>query len=180
MSWDGDAEQIRTVTWQDPLLSSTAARQMDGLTFLRTMLEGGLPMPPIMRLIGITMVSVEEGRVVFGLEPQEFHYNPIGSVHGGVACTMLDSAMGCAVHSVLPAGSGYTTVELTATLVRPITLDTGRLRCEGSTIHVGGRMATAEGRLTDLNGKLYAHGTTVCMLFRPGTDQVAEGKVEVS
>jgi uncharacterized protein (TIGR00369 family) len=121
-------------------------------------------------------VEVEEGRVVFEVEPAEYHYNPIGAVHGGLACTLADSAMGCAVHSTLPAGVGYTTVEIKTNLLRPISVRTGTLRCEGTTIHVGGRIATAEARLTDAAGKLYAHATTTCMIFRDGSGERSVGE----
>lgn len=113
---------------------------------------------------------------MFACEPAEYHYNPIGTVHGGLASTLLDSAMGCAVHSTLPAGAGYTTLELKVNMLRPIAVSTGRLLCEGRTVHVGGRVATAEGRLTDEAGKLYAHATTTCMLFR-SPEKPAEGEL---
>ena len=103
---------------------------------------------------------------VFAVEPAEYHYNPIGVVHGGVAATLLDSAMGCAVHSALPAGAGYTSLEIKVNFVRPLTAETGRVRCEAKLIHLGGRTATAEGRVVDEAGKLYAHGTTTCLIFR--------------
>jgi uncharacterized protein (TIGR00369 family) len=102
--------------------------------------------------------------VVFECTPAECHYNPIGAVHGGLVCTLFDSAMGCAVHTMLPAGVGYTTVELKVNFLHPITLKTGRLLCEGTTIHVGGRIDTAEARLLGTSGKLYGHATTTCMI----------------
>jgi uncharacterized protein (TIGR00369 family) len=133
--------------------------------------------PPIARLIGFGFVEVEEGRAVFECEPTEYHYNPIGSVHEGLACTLFDSTMGCVVHTELPAGVGYTRVERKVSFLRPITTDTGRLLCEGRTIHVGGRIATAEARLTDEAGKLYGHATTTCMVFREGSGRsVGEGR----
>jgi uncharacterized protein (TIGR00369 family) len=110
---------------------------------------------------------VSEGRVVFSAEPAEYHYNPLGTVHGGIAATLLDSAMGCAVQSLLPAGTGYTTLEIKVNYLRPITSATGPVTCEGKIIHLGGRVATAEARLSDATGKLYAHGTTTCILLRP-------------
>jgi uncharacterized protein (TIGR00369 family) len=110
--------------------------------------------------------EVSEGHAVFTVEPDEYHYNPIGVVHGGLAATLLDSAMGCAVHSALPAGAGYTTLEVKINFVRAISADTGLIRGEGKLIHLGVRTATAEGRVLDSAGKLYAHGTTTCMIFR--------------
>lgn len=155
---------------------AAAAREMSGLEFLQAVVKQELPPAPIAELMGFGSVEVEEGRVVFACEPAEYHYNPIGTVHGGVASTLLDSAMGCAVHSTLPAGAGYTTLELKVNMLRPITVSTGRLLCEGCTVHVGGRVATAEGRLTDEAGKLYAHATTTCMLFR-SPEKPAEGEL---
>ncbi len=111
--------------------------------------------------------------MVFECIPAEYHYNPIGAVHGGLARTLADSAMGCAVHTMLPAGVGYTTLEIKTNLLRPIAVETGRLLCEGKTIHVGGRIATAEARLTDEVGRLYAHATTTCMVFEGARDYSA-------
>jgi uncharacterized protein (TIGR00369 family) len=110
--------------------------------------------------------SVEEGRAVFSIEPAEWMYNPIGSVHGGIAATLLDSALGCAVHTTLPAGVGYTTLELKVNYVRAMSTTTGRVVAEGNVIHVGGRVATADARLTaEHDGKLLAHGSTTCMIL---------------
>lgn len=162
------AARTRTFTWEDPLRGAAAGQAMAGLDYLRAMARGELPAPPIMAALGIEIDTVEEGRVAFAVEPAEYHYNPIGVVHGGLAATMFDSAMGCAVHSTLPAGVGYTTLELKVNYLRPLTRETGRVRCEGTIIHVGGRVATAEARLFDAAGALYGHATTTCMIFRPG------------
>ncbi|MDQ3911311.1 MAG: PaaI family thioesterase, partial [Actinomycetota bacterium] len=137
-------QRKRTVVWEDPTVDARAAEQMSGLEFLGAMQKGELPLPPICELVGFKPAEVEEGRVVFECTPAECHYNPIGAVHGGLACTLFDSAMGCAVHTTLPAGVGYTTVELKVNFLRPITLKTARLLCEGTTIHVGAHIATAE------------------------------------
>lgn len=110
--------------------------------------------------------ELSEGRAVFTVEPAEYHYNPLGVVHGGVTATLLDSAMGCAVHSTLPAGAGYTTLEIKVNYIRPMFAETGLVRCESKVIHVGGRTAIAEGKIVDEKGKLYAHGTTTCIIFR--------------
>jgi len=112
------------------------------------------------------LVELEEGRAVFAVDPAEYHYNPIGVVHGGLAATLLDSAMGCAVHSMLPAGTGYTTLELKVNFIRAMTAETGRVRAEGKLIHLGSRTATAEGRVIDESGKLYAQATTTCLILR--------------
>ena len=160
-------ERARTITWEDPMITAEKGRAMSGLDALRAVQSGELPPPPIAVLLGMSIAEVDMGRVVFTATPAEYHYNPIGVVHGGLAATLLDSAMGCAVHSTLPAGTGYTTLEIKVNYVRAITRDTGEVRCEAHIIHQGGRIATAEARVTDAAGKLYAHGTTTCIIFRP-------------
>ena len=157
--------RTRTVTWHDPMLNASAARTMSGIDFLRAMIRGEIPAPPLAMTLDFRLLEVEPGRAVFGCEPAEFHYNPIGVVHGGLAATLCDSAMGCAVQSILPLGTAYTTVELHVNLVRALTKDTGYVRCEAETIHIGRQMATAQARLIDANGKLYAHATTTCLIF---------------
>jgi uncharacterized protein (TIGR00369 family) len=161
------SQRKRTVSWHDPMIGADAARTMSGLDYLRAIEAGEIPPPPIAKLLGFSLKRVDSGHAVFQLEPAEYHYNPIGMVHGGVASTVLDSAMGCAVHSTLPAGTGYSTVELKVNFNRPLSTQTGTLRCEASVIHTGGRLATAEAKLVDKDGKLYAHGTTTCIIFRP-------------
>jgi len=161
------APRERTFTWDDPLRGARAARQMTGMEYLRAMMAGEFPPPPIAHTLGFTLDTVEEGRAVFGVEPAEYHYNPIGMVHGGVAATLMDSAMGCAVHSRLPAGVGYTTLEMKINLLRAITMDTGPVRCEGTVIHLGRTTALAEAKMTDAQGRLLAHATSTCMLLRP-------------
>jgi uncharacterized protein (TIGR00369 family) len=131
------------------------------------MVAGEVPPPPVAQLLGMGIAEIEVGRVVFTMNPAEYHYNPIGTVHGGVISTLCDSAMGCAIQSTLPAGVGYTTVELKVNFLRPLLVTSGTVRCEGRTIHVGGRIATAEARVVDAEGRLYAHATTTCMIFRP-------------
>jgi uncharacterized protein (TIGR00369 family) len=165
----------RVVTWRDPLEGLAGARGLSGLDYLRAMLRGELPEPPIAALMDLELVEVREGHALFAVRPGEYHYNPIGTVHGGLIATVLDSAMGCAVHTLLPVGGGYTTMDLHTTYVRPITVATGRLTCEGEVIHMGGRMATAHGRLKDEAGRLYAHGITTCMIFRPPTAEDTRG-----
>jgi len=163
--------RTRTVTWSDPAPALRAAQTMSGIAYLKAIQSGELPPPPIAALIGMALVEVSEGRAVFSAEPAEYHYNPLGTVHGGIAATLLDSAMGCAVQSLLPADTGYTTLEIKVNYLRPITSATGTVTCEGTIIHLGGRIATAEARLTDATGKLYAHGTTTCLLLRPSSSQ---------
>jgi uncharacterized protein (TIGR00369 family) len=144
------------------------ARAMPGLEFLRAIRDGELPRAPIQDLMGFELVEVDEGRVAFRATPGEQHYNPIGVVHGGFSATLLDSAMGAAVHSTLPLGSGYTTLETKFNLVRAISADSGSVLAEGRVVHRGSRVATAEGRVVrESDGKLLAHGTSTCMVL-PG------------
>ena len=142
-----------------------SARGMPGIDFLRAMRDGKLPPPPICALLGYRLVEVEPGHAVFEITPAEQHYNPIGVVHGGIAMTLLDSAMGCAVQTRMPAGAGYTTLEAKTNLVRAVTASTGKLRATGKVLHLGKRIATAEARLEDGEGKLYAHATTTCIVL---------------
>jgi uncharacterized protein (TIGR00369 family) len=156
----------RTFRWTDPAEAAEAGAGLGGLDYMRAILAGTVPPPPIASLLGLELVEVADGRAVFALEPQEWLYNPIGSVHGGVAATLLDSCMGCAVHTTLPAAAGYTTGDLQVRYIRAMTLDTGRVLAEGSVVHRGRRTATAEGRLfVEADGSLIAHATTGCMIF---------------
>ena len=158
----------RTITWQDPLEALSAAEGLSGLEYLQAIGDGRLPKPPIAELMGFEGIEVSEGRAVFGGVPEDYHYNPIGLVHGGLAMTLLDSAMGSAVPTTLPAGAGYTTLEVKVNFVRPITRDTGPVRCEAQVVHRGRTVATAEGRVVaERTGKLLAHGTTTCLTFLP-------------
>jgi uncharacterized protein (TIGR00369 family) len=159
--------RTRTISWEDPTEAVSTGKTISGIAYLRALQSGELPPPPIAVLMGMWIAEVSEGRVVFAAEPTEYHYNPLGTVHGGVMATLLDSALGCAVQSMLPAGTSYTTLELKVNYLRPITTKTGTVYAEGKIIHIGGRIATAEGRLTDAGGKLYAHGTTTCIILRP-------------
>jgi uncharacterized protein (TIGR00369 family) len=160
-------ERTRTITWEDPRALTEAGRGLSGLEYLQKIVAGELPRPPISALMNFNLTELGDGRAVFVVEPAEYHYNPIGVVHGGLAATLLDSAMGCAVHSTLPAGAGYTTLEIKVNYIRPMTSETKGVRCEAKVIHVGDRTATAEGQIVDEHGKLYAHATTTCIIFRP-------------
>ena len=159
-------ERTRTFSWEDPHSTAETGRSLSGLEYLQKIVAGELPAPPMGALMNFRIVELDAGRATFAAQPAEYHYNPNGSVHGGLAATLLDSAMGCAVHSVLPAGVGYTTLEIKVNYLRPMTRDTGQVRCEANTIHVGRSTATAEGRIVDEDGKLYAHATTTCIIFR--------------
>lgn len=154
-----------SVTWSDPAQLAERGRSMPGIEFLRAIRDRRLPAAPIAELLGFNLVEVEPGHAVFEVTPGEQHYNPIGVVHGGLAMTLLDSAMGCAVQTHMPAGGGYTTLEAKTNLVRPITATTGRLRAIGKVVHLGKRVATAEGRLEDAAGKLYAHASSTCIVL---------------
>jgi len=159
--------RTKTISWDDPMTALSEGGALSGLEFIRAIFGGELPSPPITATMGFTGGSVEEGKVTFVGEAAEHLYNPIGVVHGGFAMTMLDSAMGCAVHTTLGVGEAYTTLEAKVNFVRPITLETGPVRCEGTVIHRGGKIATAEGRLiAERTDKLLAHGTTTCMVFK--------------
>jgi uncharacterized protein (TIGR00369 family) len=155
----------RAVTWQDPMQLAEAARRLPGIEFLRAMRDGKVPPPPIAELLGFRLAEVEPGYAVFECTPGEHHYNPIGVVHGGLAMTLLDSALGCSVQSQLPPGVLYTTLEVKINLVRAIHGNTGPLRAIARIVHAGRTTATAEGRLEDQAGKLYAHGTTTCIVI---------------
>jgi uncharacterized protein (TIGR00369 family) len=151
----------------DPVEAARDLAQLDGLTALRAMIAGELPPPPIATLLGFDLVEVDEGRVVFAAHPGEEHYNPIGMVHGGLAATLIDSATGCAVHTTLPAGTGYTTTDVQVRFVRPITLDTGRIECIGEVVHRGRTLATAEARVV-AGDRLLAHGTASLLILPSG------------
>lgn len=154
-----------TICWDDPHAALAAGRGLSGIEYMRDLIAGRFPPPPIAQLLGFRLIAVAKGEAVFECAPGEQHYNPIGAVHGGLAMTLLDSAMGCSVHTTLPAGVGYTTLEVKANLVRAITKETGVLRCAGKVVHAGKRIATAEGRLEDASGSLYAHASTTCLIL---------------
>jgi uncharacterized protein (TIGR00369 family) len=140
-------------------------KSYDGIGFLKAIIDGTLPQPPIGETLGFHLVEAGEGRAVFASTLGMKHYNPIGTVHGGIAATLLDSALGCAIFSTLKKGDTWTTLELKVNYVRAMTADTGPVRAEGRLIHRGRSVATSEGDLKDAAGKLYAHATTTCMIF---------------
>jgi uncharacterized protein (TIGR00369 family) len=140
-------------------------RALSGLEFFRLMLAGEVPPPPMVALLGLRLIEAEAGRVVFAGVVSEAHYNGWGVAHGGYAATLLDSAMGCSINTTAPPGRTFTTLELKVNYIRPLSLETGELRCEARVLHAGARVATAEGRIVDAGGKLYAHGTTTCIVI---------------
>jgi uncharacterized protein (TIGR00369 family) len=158
--------RTRTFDWDDPVPLTRRAQGKSGLEILQMAVDGRLPQPPMARLMDIRLVEVEKGKAVFRSVPQEYHYNTLGSVHGGYGATLLDSAMGCAVHSVLDAGDYYTTLEFKINFLRAMTHETGDVRGIGVVVHAGRTTAIAEGRIVDEGGKLYAFATTTCQIRR--------------
>ncbi len=158
----------RTFTWSDPAETAAAAKGMAGLDFLLAMRDGTVPAAPIAGLVGLSIGEVEAGRVVMRLVPAEYHYNPIGSMHGGILATLLDSVMGCAVHTTLPAGRGYTSLEIKVNYVRAVTEASGELSAEGVVVHGGRRSAVAEAKVVDGQGRLCATASTTCLVFDLG------------
>jgi uncharacterized protein (TIGR00369 family) len=163
-----ELRRSRTFEWEDPLETVGAAADLSGLELMRGIVDGTFPAPPIARMLEMNVIEVEDGRAVFSLEPAEWMYNPIGSVHGGIAATILDSCMGCAVHTTLPARVGYTTTDLQVRYLRSMRAGGGRVFAEGRVVHRGSRTATAEGRLflADDEDVLYAHASTGCVILR--------------
>ncbi|RAY11134.1 aromatic compound degradation protein PaaI [Actinomadura craniellae] len=161
--------RTRTYEWTDPASLAATALTMSGLDFLRALAAGELPQPPIAATLGFSLLEVEEGRAVFACEPGEEHYNPIGSVHGGVYATLADSAAGCAVQSTLPPGMAYTSLDLSIKFLRKVTVETGRFTAVGTVRNRGRRTALAEVELFDSADRLLAHATSSCLLFEVPT-----------
>ena len=157
----------RDVVWDDPFASLALAKGRSGLELLTAVLNGTYPAPPMAALMNLRLAEVEHGRVVFEGDPGEEHYNPVGVVHGGFALTLLDSALGCSVHSALPPDAIYGTIDVHARLVRPIKHDTGTVRCEATVVSITRSLGTAEARIVDRAGTLLATGTTACAIRRP-------------
>lgn len=168
-AWKKQEEQLRAVRAGSDQPLGVASRDQvagkTGLEMMQSLLHGELPAPPITDTLDFTLVEVGYGQAVFQGRPLERHYNPLGTVHGGWFATLLDSAVGCAVHTAMPVGKSYTTLELKVNMLRALTKNVELVRAEGRTIHVGGQVATAEARLVDAAGKLYAHATTTCLVF---------------
>ncbi len=159
--------RTRSFSWEDPTATAAAGSRMSGIELLNAIIDGTLPAPPIARMLDFAIVSADPGRVLFAMQPAEWMYNPIGSVHGGVAATILDSCMGCAVHTTLEAGVGYAAADLHVRYVRAMSDSSGQVLAEGRVVHSGRRTATAEGRLfAESDGRLIAHATTGCVILR--------------
>lgn len=156
----------RTSQDETPPRRAETRYALSGLEYMRQLLAGELQPSGMAQLMNFRLVEVSEGRAVFTVSPDERHYNGLGIAHGGLAATLLDSALGCAINTMMPPGRIFTTLEMKINYVRPMRRETGEVRCEADVIHVGGRVATADGRIIDAGGKLYAHGTATCMLFR--------------
>jgi len=159
-------KKSRTFTWEDPTEGAQKAQQMSGFDYLQAMNDGRIPLPPLLHTLDFKVDHMEPGEVIFSFQPQEFHYNPIGSVHGGVISAILDSAMGCSLHSLLPAGVGYTTLELKVNFLKAVNIQSGILKATGKVIYSGSRTALTEARLTDDKGVVYAHATSTCMILK--------------
>lgn len=170
-------QRTRTYTWQDPLIGAGAVPSLSGLDYLRAMARGEYPPPPIGQTLGFTIgreEDVQQGQVTFRMRPEEFHYNPIGSVHGGVYATLLDSALGCAIHTMLPAGVGYTTLDLAVKYLRPLRLGMGEVRAVAEVVSVSRQVATATAQIVDEANKIYATATTTCLVMRPSRSPTPE------
>jgi uncharacterized protein (TIGR00369 family) len=158
----------KSVTWYDPAATAAGAAGLSGLEFLRALQAGRLPPPPIALLLGMSLREVQRGLVVFGCQPDESVFNPIGLVHGGLVCTLADSAIGCAVHTTLEAGVGYTSIDITVNYLRPVTLDSGGLVATGRVIKPGRRVALATAEVHDGAGRLVATASSNCLIVGPG------------
>lgn len=158
-------ERSRIVEWEDPLIGAELAKTMSGLEYMQALVAGTIPPPPIVNLMRMQAVSAEVGRVVFTCEPDESHYNPIGTVHGGLVCTLLDSVLGCAVQTTLPKGQGYTSLEIKVSYLRPVLATTGQLTAVGIATKPGSRAAFADATVHDSSGKLIATASSTLLVF---------------
>ena len=162
-----DDTRTRRYSWSDPKIAVEAARRMSGRDYLTAVMKGELPAGPIMDTLAFRLAEIGDGLAVFVSEPAEFVYNAIGSVHGGIPATLIDSAASCAVHTKLPAGTGYTTINLAVDMIKPITDTVGTLRCEGRVVRAGNRIAVADAELKGADGTLYARGSVTCLILQP-------------
>ena len=158
--------RLHSFNYHDPVLSQRNIHAISGIDYLKSIQSGRIPQPPIARLVGYRMVSVDQGFAAFELQPAEYHYNPFGTVHGGIASTLLDTTMTAAVMTTLERGESCTTVEINVNFIRPITVQMGVIRSEAELLHRGDRMATASGGIFDAGQQLLAHAATTCMIFK--------------
>lgn len=159
-------ERTKTISWQDPSEGVGQIHKMSGLDFFQAISDGKIPFPPLLHTLDFKVASIIKGEAIFSFQPQEFHYNTLGTVHGGVISAILDSAMGCSLHSLLPAGTGYTTLELKVNFLKSITIKTGELIATGKVIHAGSRTALVEAQLTSNSNTIYAHATSTCLIIK--------------
>jgi uncharacterized protein (TIGR00369 family) len=159
------AAQSRLVTWNDPITTQTTSASMPGLPYWRAVADGHLPPPPISELLRMRVVEVDDGRVTFDFTPDASMYNPLGMVHGGAVCTLLDTVCGCALHTMLPAGVSYTSVEIKVNYLKAVTVDSGTLSAVGTVVKAGSRIGFAEAKVTDASGKLVATATSTLLIF---------------
>jgi uncharacterized protein (TIGR00369 family) len=159
-------ERKRTFEWQDPACAKWALIQLSGLDYLNGINQGKIPAPPLMHTLDFNPSQIEKGEAIFSFMPQEFHYNPLGSVHGGVISAILDTAMGCSLHSLLEACVAYTTLELKVNFLKAVTIKTGTMKAIGKVIHFGKRTGLIEARLIDSGSVVYAHSTCTSMILK--------------
>lgn len=159
-------DRNKIITWDDPKSCTRDAANITGLDYLKSIKNGNLNPPPVAMLVGYKIIDVAYGHAIYELNPEEYHYNPFSSVHGGIISTLLDTAMTASVLSTLQKGIICSTIEIKVNFTRPVTSGTGRLRCEAKPLHVGKRIATVEGKIKGNDGRLYAHGTSTCSLFK--------------
>lgn len=159
--------RTRTFSWDDPETNKREAlTSVSGLEYLKLIRDGVISPPPVAHLVGYRIVGVENGRVVFELDPAEYHYNPFATVHGGILTTVMDTAMTASVLSTLSMGFTCTTIEIKVNFIKPVTVETGVLRCEAKPVHIGKRLATVEGKLKSETGGLHAHGVSTCSIIK--------------
>lgn len=158
-------EQSRTVTWHDPLRSAAAGQALSGIDYLNAMVDGRIAPPPIAQLMQMDLTEAAPGRVVFTCRPDQSAYNPIGAVHGGLVCTLLDSVLGCALHSTLPAAKGYTSVEIKVSYLKAVRASSGLLTAVGTVVKVGSRVGFTEGVVTDESSALVATASSTLLVF---------------
>jgi len=160
-------ERTKTISWGDPQINKRdAASSISGLDYLKSIKENRISPSPVANLVGYKIYEVDEGFAVFELDPAEYHYNPFATVHGGILSTLLDTSMAASVLSTLPIGYSCTTIEIKVNFIKPVTSETGILKCEATPIHVGKKLATVEGRINDRDGVLHAHGVSTCSIFK--------------
>jgi uncharacterized protein (TIGR00369 family) len=161
-----EGTRSRTITWTDPARTRFLLRNRDGYERLAAMKRGEVDAPPAVALLGMNLDTLERGRTVFSLVADEMHENPMGTMHGGLVATLVDTAMGCAVASMLPTDASFTTLELSTKYIRAITTATGKIYAEGRVVHQGGRVASTDARVYDDSGTVYAHATSTCLISR--------------